>query len=76
MAPLFSMAHTAVQRLFEVVTLLLPLTPLPLVLALELWAVSKYEFSPRGVAFFRLAYMASLIASCYVTLAFIAVFWR
>ena len=69
------MVHIAVRRPFEAVTLLLPLIPIPLVLALERWAVSKYEFSRGGAMLFRGAYVVSFLGSCYATLALIAVFW-
>ena len=48
--------HIAAERLFEVVTLLHLLAPLPPLLTLESWAVSKREFSPGGAALLRLAY--------------------
>ncbi len=76
MAVHFLAAHIAAQRLFEVVTLLLPLTPLPLLLVLESWVVSKYEFSRGEAVLFRMAYVISLLASCCATIALVAIYWR
>jgi hypothetical protein len=65
----------AVRPLFVVLIQLLPLIPLPLVLGLELWAVSKYEFSRVGAMAFRVAYLVAVFVSCYVSYLLAVICW-
>ena len=62
-------------RLLGVLVLLLPMLPLPTVLALERWVVSKYEFSLFGVIVFRVAYLVWLFLASYLTFAMGVMVW-
>ena len=59
----------AEKLILEDVIRLLPLLPLPTVLVLEQWAVSRFEFSRAGVVTFRAVYLLGLfwaICSTYI----------
>ena len=66
MAALFLLV-LVMKPAFEVLIRLVPLFPIPLVLALEWWAVSKYEFSRLGVVVFRAVYVVFVVLAAYAT---------
>jgi hypothetical protein len=65
----------AAKLLFVVLARLSPLLPLPLVLATERWALTKYEFSRVGAMAFQAAYVASVFVSCYVSYLLAMICW-
>ena len=70
-----SLMALAVKSLIGFLTQLSPLLPIPLVLVLECWAVSKCEFS-RGWAFvFRLAYVTSILFATFATYILGMIVW-
>ncbi len=65
----------AVKHLAEVLVLLSPLLPIPILLNLERWVLSNYAFSSLGIAVVRISFIVLLIFSVWLALALALVYW-
>lgn len=66
----------AAKHLFAGATLLLPMLPLSLVLALERWVLSKHVFSRAGLVVFRVAYLVSVFCAVYAAFVLGMIIWK
>lgn len=70
-----SLLLLAAKLSFVVLALLSPLLPLPLVLGLEWWALTKYEFSRAGLLAFRVAYVVAVLFAVCATYVLGLIAW-
>lgn len=64
------------KLLFAVLVRLSPLLPIPLVLILESWAVSKCEFSRGQLLVFRVGYVVSVFFAVCATFVLGVIAWE
>jgi hypothetical protein len=71
----WGLAATVGRLLFVVATRLAPLFPLPSLLAIESWALSKFSFSSVQMVWVRIYYLLLIVICVYLTYVLAMICW-